>query len=52
MEIDSPGFEITGKLTLRGIGPRGDFEKITPQKSNKYRKYFNPLVIGPGGFDL
>ena len=43
--MDSPGFEITGKLTIRGIGPRGDFEKITPQKLTNIENILTPWSL-------
>ena len=44
-------------LTPRGMIPRGVsfFEpknRITQRKLNQNRKYFNPLLSGPGRFEL
>ena len=52
-EIDSPGYPPPGTLTRRGIIPRGDWTIwINWQILNQNRKYFNPLVSGPGRFEL
>ena len=63
-EIDSPEDHKPGRLTSRGIIPRGDWLAavsystddrkiwITRWILNQNRKYFNPLVSGPGRFEL
>ena len=61
-EIDLPWYHTPGRLTCwgtpgrltcQGIIPGGDWQiRITRQIPNQNQKYFNPLVSGPGRFDL